>query len=108
PQLDAPPTRRSSDLHSAGEDAQDETGSASPDKNDQAVHKEIVDSDLEQTESKKDENHSYFTTTIKQGESVTDEAFSFQVEQLDHDVALENVAVQIGSDDGHVEEITDD
>ena len=94
--------------HSAGEDAQDETGSASPDKNDQAVHKEIVDSDLEQTESKKDENHSYFTTTIKQGESVTDEVFSFQVEQLDHDVALENVTVQIDSDDGQVEEITDD
>lgn len=99
----------SQESHSANEGAQDEDGSASPDKNDEAVHKEIVDSDPEQEKPNDNEDYNdYFTTTINQGEAVTDDAFSFQVKQLDHDATLEGIDVQIDSDHGHVEEISDD
>src|SRR5690625_1106315 len=61
--------------------------------------KEIIDDDPK----KEHDSNDYFTTTINDGETVTEEEFIFYIEQLDHDYHIENIDVTTNSDRESVE-----
>src|SRR5699024_7965502 len=60
--------------------------------------KEIIDEDPE----KEHDSNDYFTTTINDGETVTEENYMFYIEQLDHDYPIESIDVNINSSQENV------
>jgi len=92
------------DSDNTGDGDGDQEGSGEGDNDIDAPDIEITGDEPENDQKV----NNYFTTSIKDGETVTEEKYSFNIEQLEHDYDIRDVHVNINPKIGEITNITDD